>query len=120
MMYRWRTGGVAWLLHRLSGLALAAYLPLHVWVNHHLSVGPERYDEVMRFLHTPLFRVLECGLWGVILYHALNGVRVVLIDLGIGVTLRGQKVLFWAAMVLAAVFWVWGSVGLVGSLVTGG
>lgn len=118
MVYRWRTGGVAWLLHRLSGLALAAYLPMHIWVNHHLSVGPGEYDRVMRFLATPWFRVLETGLWAVILYHTLNGVRVVVIDLGPGV--RHQKALFWVVMGLAFVFWVWGSLALLGPVIAGG
>lgn len=118
MLYRWRTGGIAWLLHRLSGLALAAYLPMHIWVNHHLSVGPEQYNRVMGFLATPWFRVLETGLWAVILYHTLNGLRVVWIDLGPGV--RYQKVLFWAVMGLALVFWLLGSVALLRPLIAGG
>ncbi|MEW6440570.1 MAG: succinate dehydrogenase, cytochrome b556 subunit [bacterium] len=114
MMYKWRTGAIAWLLHRLSGLALAAYLPMHIWVNHHLAQGPESYNRTMSVLASPLFRTLEIGLWAAILYHALNGLRVVAIDLGPGVGLKAQKILFYAVVVLVFIFWVWGSVGLLG------
>ena len=110
-MYRWRTGGIAWLLHRLSGVALAAYLPMHIWVNHHLSQGPEQYNEIMRILAMPVFKILEVGLWGVILYHTLNGIRILLIDLGPGV--KYQKQLFWAVVIAGVIFWGAGSYFLV-------
>jgi succinate dehydrogenase/fumarate reductase cytochrome b subunit len=54
----------------------------------------------------------------VILYHTLNGVRVVVIDLGPGV--RHQKALFWVVLGLAFVFWVWGSLALLGPMIAGG
>ena len=116
-MYRWKTGAIAWLLHRLSGLCLAAYLPLHIWVNHHLAMGPESYNRVMHVLAMPFFRVLETGLWAVILYHTLNGIRILLIDLGPGV--RYQKQLFWLVIILSAVFWGIGSAGLLLPLLGG-
>jgi len=106
MMYRWRTGAIAWLLHRLSGLALAAYLPVHIWVNHHIAKSPEQYDRVMSVLALPVFKALEIGLWGVILYHTLNGMRILLIDLGPGV--RYQKHLFWLVVVVGIFLWVVG------------
>jgi succinate dehydrogenase / fumarate reductase cytochrome b subunit len=107
MIYRWRTGAIAWLLHRLSGLALAAYLPMHIWVNHHLARGPEEYNRVMRILAMPAFKILEVGLWGIILYHTMNGIRILLIDLGPG--LKYQKQLFWAVVIVGLILWGAGS-----------
>ena len=73
-------GSWAWILHRLSGLALIFYLTLHIWVINTLTMGPEKFNSVTQFLSSPLFKLLEVGLWGVILYHAFNGIRVVIVD----------------------------------------
>ncbi|MFC1888371.1 succinate dehydrogenase, cytochrome b556 subunit [Thermodesulfobacteriota bacterium] len=97
MMYRWHTGGIAWLLHRLSGIALAFYLVLHIWVIHSLSLGSERFDQTMDFLGSPVFKLLEIGLLGTIVYHALNGIRVLIIDFGNGA--QYHKQLFWILVV---------------------
>ena len=63
-------GSWAWILHRLSGLALIFYLSLHIWVINTLTLGPEKFDQLMKFLNSPLFKLLEVGLWGIILFHA--------------------------------------------------
>jgi len=84
MHYRWHAGYVAWLLNRLTGVAITFYLLLHIWVIHHLAQGRESYQRVMDFLSSPLFSFLELGLIGVVLYHMMNGIRLVLIDFGNG------------------------------------
>lgn len=101
--YRIHTGTFAWILHRLSGLALIFYLLLHVWVMHHLSKGAHEFDRIMEFFNTPLFKVLEVGLVGVILYHLFNGLRVTLVDMG--VLVERQKLLFVIALVVWLLCW---------------
>lgn len=101
--YRIHIGTLAWILHRLSGLALIFYLVLHIWVIHHLIRGEAAFDGIMEFLSTPLFKFLEIGLVGVILYHLFNGLRVTLIDMG--VLVEKQKLLFGIAVVLWLVCW---------------
>ena len=56
------------------------YLSLHIWVINSLTYGEKTFNEVMTFLNSPLFKLLEVGLWGVILFHAFNGVRIVIVD----------------------------------------
>lgn len=115
MMYRWHTGGIAWLLHRLSGIALAFYLVLHIWVIHSLSLGSERFDQTMEFLGSPLFKVLEIGLLGTIVYHALNGIRVLIIDFGNGA--HYQKHLFWILVVgLGGLLTLFGAIPILAGL----
>lgn len=101
--YRIHLGTVAWILHRLTGLALIFYLVLHVFVIHHLIKGEEAFDGVMEFLGTPLFKFLEIGLIGVILLHLWNGLRVTLIDMG--VLVERQKLLFGIAVIFWLVSW---------------
>ena len=101
--YRIHLGTLAWILHRLTGLALIFYLVLHVFVIHHLIKGEEEFDGVMHFLSSPLFKFFEIGLIGVIFLHLWNGLRVTLIDMG--VLVEKQKLLFGIAVVLWLVSW---------------
>ncbi|MCK4762127.1 MAG: succinate dehydrogenase, cytochrome b556 subunit [Candidatus Aminicenantes bacterium] len=96
-------GSWAWILHRLSGLALVLYLSLHLWVINTLTRGPEQFNKVMTFLNSPLFKFLEVGLWGVILFHAFNGIRVVLIDFSKGSLFH--KKLFYILITTAFILW---------------
>ena len=73
-------GSWAWIIHRLSGLLLTFYLTLHLWVVNTLTQGPDTFNRVMNFLSSPLFKYLEVGLWAVILFHAFNGVRIIIVD----------------------------------------
>ncbi|MCK5058237.1 MAG: succinate dehydrogenase, cytochrome b556 subunit [Candidatus Aminicenantes bacterium] len=106
--YRKFIGSWAWILHRLSGLALIFYLTLHIWIINTLTRGSEPFNEVMTFLGSPLFKFLEVGLWGVILYHAFNGIRVVIIDFAKGSLFH--KKLFFILTTIAFILWVAGSV----------
>lgn len=105
--YRKFTGSWAWILHRLSGLALIFYLTLHIWVINTLTQGPGQFNKVMNFLVSPLFKFLEVGLWGVILYHAFNGIRVVLVDFSKGSLFH--KKLFYFLVAVAFILWAAGS-----------
>jgi succinate dehydrogenase / fumarate reductase cytochrome b subunit len=61
----------------------------------------------MKFLGSPLFKYLEIGLWFVILFHAFNGVRILIVDFSKGSLYH--KNLFWVLMVIAFVMWAIGS-----------
>jgi succinate dehydrogenase / fumarate reductase cytochrome b subunit len=99
----YRAGTWAFIVHRITGLALVAYLCLHIWVISFAALvwGGLTFDRLMAFFDTPLIKALEMGLIALILVHALNGVRILLFDAGIGI--RSQRQLFWIAMGLAAV-----------------
>ncbi|MFC2155453.1 succinate dehydrogenase, cytochrome b556 subunit [Acidobacteriota bacterium] len=105
--YRKFIGSWAWILHRLSGLALIFYLTLHIWIINTLTRGSDSFNEVMTFLNSPLFKFLEVGLWGVILYHAFNGIRVVIVDFAKG-SLHHKK-LFFILTAIAFILWAAGS-----------
>ncbi len=107
LSYTHFVGSWAWVLHRLSGLALIFYLSLHIWVIHHLSHGPEDFNRVMAFLNSAPFKLLEVGLWGVILFHAFNGVRVVIVDYFRGALVH--KKLFVVLIAVAFLLWAAGS-----------
>ena len=100
-----RTGMFAWMLHRLTGLGLVVYIVLHVWGLKALS-DREAYNELIAGYHAPFFKVAEFGLWVAVVYHMMNGLRIVLIDF-LGWSPH-QKKLFWTLGVIAAVMMIAG------------
>lgn len=96
----------AFWLHRLTGLAIAGYLLLHILVISTVVGGTDSFNQAMKFLKAPIFVLLEMGLLAVILIHGLNGIRIVLFDLGYGV--KNQKQIFIALMLLAIIPFVIG------------
>lgn len=106
----YRLGMWIWLGQRLSGLGLAAYVFMHLFViSYSMAGGPggQSFTDVMRFMQAPFFIVLEIILMAAVVYHALNGIRILLFDLGIGV--RHQKEIFLAALVVGFIGWAVGT-----------
>ena len=90
----YRTGMWAYALHRITGLVLVFYLLMHIMVISSAMVGGKSaFDALLGILQTPFWVVMDLGLVAVVLFHALNGIRLILFDLGVGV--RSQKLLFW-------------------------
>ena len=103
-----KTGMLAWVGHRLSGLVLVAYVFLHLSFISTASMAEDGADfnALMETTTQPLFVAMDFLLVIVVIYHAMNGLRVVLFDLGIGI--RRQKLVFWVTMAVAAVLIVGG------------
>ena len=78
--YRGRSGHYSWLAHRLSGLAILGFLVLHVWDTSFAHYFPNLYEWTVSLYKTPLFGAGEILVAGAVLYHALNGIRVTLLD----------------------------------------
>lgn len=70
----------AWVLHRVSGLGVVVFFVFHVLDTALLGWGPGVYDAVVQIYHLPAVRVLEVVLAGAVLFHALNGIRITVID----------------------------------------
>ena len=103
-----KTGMWAWVGHRLTGLALVAYVFLHLSFISTASMaeGGADFDTLMETTSQPLFVAMDFLLVIVVIYHAMNGLRVILFDLGIGI--KRQKLVFWITMAVAAVLIVGG------------
>ncbi|SFH27386.1 succinate dehydrogenase subunit C [Desulfotomaculum arcticum] len=97
----------AWILHRITGIGLVLYLLLHATLMaFSLIKGNEAFNAVLTALMTnPVLHYMELLLVGAIIYHGLNGIRLLLFDIGIGFT--RQKEIFWVAMVLGAALWIY-------------
>ena len=98
-----RRGPDAWAfaLNRLTGIVLVLYLFVHLAVLSLLARGPDAWDDFLSLVRSPLALGLEALLVAVLLFHGLNGLRVILVNLGIGT--RARKTLFGVLMLVAAI-----------------
>ena len=106
----WTTIGMwAWILHRLTGLGLVLYIFIHIiLMSSSLLRGQQAFDAMLTILmRHPVFQILDTMLLGAVLYHGFNGIRILLFDLGVGIGVKSQKVLFWIFMAIAVILWAW-------------
>ena len=72
----------AFAVHRLSGLALALFLPAHFWALGQALKGAAALDGFLHFADQPLFKFGESGLVVLLALHMAGGVRLLLIEFG--------------------------------------
>ena len=97
-----RLGVWAWLIQRISGVALVLFVVAHVLAISQANMaltGPlfTMFDGLRNpfwSVSTPAL-VIDLLMLGIIAFHGMNGIRIVLFDLGVGVGLRSHKVIFW-------------------------
>ncbi len=79
-LYRGREGMWSWVAHRITGVLVFFFLFVHVLDTALVRVSPDAYDRVIDTYKSPIVNLMEVGLVGAVLYHALNGVRIILVD----------------------------------------
>lgn len=98
------SGSWAWIYHRISGIALIGYLFLHIYSLSPLSQGKEAFQHKMELYSNAFFMVVEWLLFIVVLFHSLNGIRIVLVDWADGA--KYQKQLYRFAWVIGIVLFL--------------
>ncbi|MFV0298928.1 MAG: succinate dehydrogenase, cytochrome b556 subunit [Hyphomicrobiaceae bacterium] len=68
------------MIHRLSGVALACFLPLHFLALGLSLNGEGSFDQFLRWTDQPIVKVAETVLVGLLAVHVLGGVRLLLIE----------------------------------------
>ncbi|UCD37204.1 MAG: succinate dehydrogenase, cytochrome b556 subunit [Fidelibacterota bacterium] len=77
-MYKIKEGMFSWILHKITGIALVVFLIFHIWSMSHMQEGPEAFNRWIELYKGPYFRAGEILLLGGVLFHALNGMRLIL------------------------------------------
>jgi succinate dehydrogenase / fumarate reductase cytochrome b subunit len=67
-------------LHRITGVAVILFLFAHVVDTAVIGWGPKAYNRVISVYHNWFVQLLELGLVAAVLYHAINGVKIMLFD----------------------------------------
>lgn len=111
---RWGLERYLYALHRVTGLGLLFYFLLHIVVTSARALGPDAWSRAMGAVSSPVFKVGEFLVYAAFAFHAVNGIRLALLELGFGVgapeepvypyrtSVHHQRPLALIAMVLAA------------------
>jgi succinate dehydrogenase / fumarate reductase membrane anchor subunit len=79
-VYSGGPGQYAWAMHRASGIGILFFLLVHIIDISLIGLGRDVYDASVAFYAQPALIPMEILLVGAVVYHALNGVRVMAID----------------------------------------
>ncbi len=111
LKYRFTTGSVAWIIHRVTGIGLTLYIFAHLFVLSNLR-DRDKFEALMELTHSPLVRLMEVGLIGMVAAHALNGLRLTILDLGAPTRLHKPMFytlsLVWALLMAAGALYMLG------------
>ncbi|MCM8811608.1 MAG: succinate dehydrogenase, cytochrome b556 subunit [Candidatus Omnitrophica bacterium] len=103
-IYRGGIGQWSWTFHRLTGVGVLLFLLVHILDTALIMMGPHWYNKIIRFYRTPLFGLMEIALFAAVLYHALNGVRIIVIDFRPETTVHYKKMFFIQMALFALIF----------------
>ncbi len=104
-LYRGHEGMWSWVLHRITGVGMYFFLLVHVLDTATVRIDPELYNVVMEAYKTPIMGLGEAGLVAAIVFHAFNGLRIILVDMTRW-AVRHQRALFYGVLVLWTVVMV--------------
>jgi succinate dehydrogenase / fumarate reductase cytochrome b subunit len=80
LRYRGKIGQWSWVLHRISGLGTLLFLFLHVIDTSWSVFYPDLYRQAISEYQSPLFTLGEFALVACVIYHGINGFRIILLD----------------------------------------
>ena len=114
--YRGKEGHYAWLLHRVGGLGIMAFLLLHILDIFLVGFGPEVFGKFLILYTWPPFKIAELGLIFGVVYHAFNGVRIILVDFWPNrfSNLRMQRNMFRIVLILTLIVFIPAAIATVG------
>ena len=97
--YKGGIGQWSWAAHRITGVLVMAFLFGHIVDTFAVGFGPELYDETIALYKQWWFKPFEVALIAAVLFHALNGLRIILFDFWPRLALK-QKAFAYAELVL--------------------
>jgi len=115
-MYR-STGFISFVLRRFTGVVLVMYLFLHMWVIGSANQGPEVFNARLNLVQTPFFKLAEIALLAAVVYHAFDGIRLLIIHYFEVTSYR--KSMFYAAFAIAAILTVAGGIPILLFMING-
>lgn len=102
-VYRWQITMTMSILHRATGVALAAGAFLFAWWLVAAAMGPEAYATFVECMRSPLGLLALFGFSFALVYHTFNGIRHLLWDIGYGYEIPKFYATGWAVAALTLV-----------------
>jgi succinate dehydrogenase / fumarate reductase cytochrome b subunit len=106
---RSRGGMWPWLGQRVTAVVIIVTIMVHLVLTHFVSIGELSYDNIGERLASGAVLANDVLLLVAVVYHALNGVRMVVLDWGLSGrgARRGFDVFLWVAGAMAVVYGIW-------------
>ena len=104
-LYRGREGMWSWVAHRITGVLIFFFLFAHVLDTALVRVSPHAYNQVIDTYKNPVVGLGETGLVAAIIFHAFNGVRIMLVDFW-SKGPRYQRQMLWGVVALWVLLFV--------------
>ena len=101
-LYRGREGQWSWIFHRVTGVVIILFLFAHVVDTALVGWGPNAYNRVVNVYKNPIVGVMELGLVAAVLFHALNGLRIMAIDFRPKLAARNKALIYGTMAVFVA------------------
>ncbi len=102
--YKGREGQWAWILHRVTGIGIFVFLALHIFDIFLIGFGPEPFNTLAVIYHLPLARIGHIFLFFCVLFHAVNGVRIIIMDFWPRLWQYQRQSVWWAVAVFLVIF----------------
>lgn len=115
LAYQGHEGHWAWILHRASGVGVFAFLALHILDIYLIGYGPEPFNTLAAIYHHPISRVGHIFLFFGVLFHALNGARIIIMDFWPQLW-RYQRRAIWVETVIFLLIFVPSTVAIIASI----
>lgn len=93
--------GFASILHRVSGAGLFLMLPFLIWLLQLSLDSPQSFDTFKAIVGNPLAKLILIGLLWAYLHHFCMGIRILLLDMNIGVDLKPARASAWAVLLVS-------------------
>lgn len=100
--YRGGEGHWSYILHRVTGVGVLLFLLVHILDTALIGWGPEIYNKAIALYRHPFFRLNEVVLFAAVLYHALNGVRIIIVDFWPRSTKYHRQMVWWETALFVA------------------
>lgn len=105
---------IASILHRITGVIIFLSLPFILWFFEHSLDSETAFNQIKNLFHSFIFGFIFWGISVAFVYHALGGVRHLLMDIGIGESLFAGRISAWVVIILSilnavylGVCWLW-------------
>jgi succinate dehydrogenase cytochrome b subunit len=89
--YKGGIGQWSWAAHRITGVLVVAFLFGHIVDTFAVGFGPHLYDETISLYKQWWFKPFEVALIAAVLFHALNGLRIILFDFWPSLALKQRQ-----------------------------
>jgi succinate dehydrogenase / fumarate reductase cytochrome b subunit len=104
---------IASILHRISGVILFLFIPFVLWGLHLSLASQQDFDDVHQFLTSLWVKLVIWGVLSALIYHLIAGIRHLLMDMGIGETIKSGKLGAQITIGISVIFiilagiWLW-------------